>query len=362
MDNKYHALVEFASYLLKDGTKNTLADYPVPVLTIGGEMDGLTRMSRIAHEFANFNLIKQSKGEEVAVSTKPVVVLEGINHSDFCTDFNVTDDIQPAEVGPAAAQKRIAEVSSAFLNLVVTGKDSASYGVLKTAVDRTAAFFAPWFALEKVPVCALAQQQSVKLADEDAKRVSVSVNTAKDSASFQQAHPTITPVKGSGGSSSVATVAFATIAPNDNDRSTVPQAPRYVSCKLFNELAVAQSLGIKSIPRNATCAELNQANFDLAVQTYQQSWPQTVQRYRARGKQLVFGPDQIVSNEKAFYSASVAYTAKDKSTWQVVSPSLWQGLNAKPDYLAGARYCSVVPPLRFVEWMQTDSLKDNPAV
>lgn len=46
--SKYKGILLFASYLTRD---MPLATYPLPVLTISGDLDGQTRITRIADEF-----------------------------------------------------------------------------------------------------------------------------------------------------------------------------------------------------------------------------------------------------------------------------------------------------------------------
>ncbi len=49
-------------------------NYPVPTLTLGGELDGLTRVTRIAESFY------QCEKQQIGIQQFPVIVLPGVSH------------------------------------------------------------------------------------------------------------------------------------------------------------------------------------------------------------------------------------------------------------------------------------------
>jgi hypothetical protein len=68
-----HAQVLIGASLLRATYNLTTGAFPVPVLTLGGEKDGLQRVSRMAEGFA------MAKGR-AELGRCPVVVLRGMNH------------------------------------------------------------------------------------------------------------------------------------------------------------------------------------------------------------------------------------------------------------------------------------------
>jgi Alpha/beta hydrolase family len=61
--------------------------FPVPILTVNGELDGLHRISRVAESF--FNMFDRKSGiNPTSVSFTPVVVIKGQNHLQFADGTN----------------------------------------------------------------------------------------------------------------------------------------------------------------------------------------------------------------------------------------------------------------------------------
>ncbi len=55
----YAALVLYGSYLLANSSvPNPLLQYPVPILTVAGELDGVTRITRMATEYTHYQEVR----------------------------------------------------------------------------------------------------------------------------------------------------------------------------------------------------------------------------------------------------------------------------------------------------------------
>jgi len=111
--------------------RDNMMDYNVPTLSLNAELDGLWRITRAAESFYH-----QPKH-------LPVVALMGQNHHQFASGpppRNVRDNDLEADVSEAVAHDEIAKVSSDFIASSM-GKSNGS--VLKSAVEKSATFFAP---------------------------------------------------------------------------------------------------------------------------------------------------------------------------------------------------------------------------
>ena len=60
-----------------------LQDYPLPVLTLAAELDGITRITRVAEEYAK--LKQELKTSFLALYKTPVILIEGGNHAQFAS-------------------------------------------------------------------------------------------------------------------------------------------------------------------------------------------------------------------------------------------------------------------------------------
>ena len=57
--------------------------YLVPTMAIGGELDGLNRVSRMMEEY--YHRIAIAPDRQVAIATFPVIVVKGMNHYEFAS-------------------------------------------------------------------------------------------------------------------------------------------------------------------------------------------------------------------------------------------------------------------------------------
>lgn len=117
--------------------------YPVSTLTIGGELDGLVHISRIAESY--WNSILQDPDFTNATTNFPVVVLEGVTHSQFSSGypplFVREYDLNP-EITNAQAHKLIAQVVASFLAVQVE-EDQPSLNYLSRLVKNTGILVQP---------------------------------------------------------------------------------------------------------------------------------------------------------------------------------------------------------------------------
>lgn len=118
-------------------------NYPVPSLTIGGELDGLCRVTRIAE--ALYTQVIFSENPADAVKTMAVTIVEKMNHMQFASGtpptFVADHDIQP-EITEEEAHNKVVYDFSQFLNGLVTG-DAKSWSSLSSRVDETITFAKP---------------------------------------------------------------------------------------------------------------------------------------------------------------------------------------------------------------------------
>ena len=68
-----------------------MADYKIPVLTLGAELDGgMGRPGYLYHSIVSSDTWAKDNGgvnSQTHVMQKPVVILPGADHSDFCPGF-----------------------------------------------------------------------------------------------------------------------------------------------------------------------------------------------------------------------------------------------------------------------------------
>jgi hypothetical protein len=133
-----------------------------------------------------------ASGWEQALKVKPVQILEGLDHSDFCPGFFVTATKDcKSEVSQEVALANIGEVASAFLHLnspTLEGTKAVAMATMKKRLNFTQAMCEPYLAAFQLdgkevatpptgvpagPWCAVAQHKVAGLSASDANKLKV---------------------------------------------------------------------------------------------------------------------------------------------------------------------------------------------
>ncbi|KAH9500536.1 hypothetical protein Btru_072215 [Bulinus truncatus] len=132
--SKLKAIVLLGSYLPKD---TSLKDYPVPVMTLSGELDGQARITRIAVEYEKLLEIIKTPG---AAYRTPVINMPGVSHAQFGSGPmppTVTKYDLPPEVTEDQAHQLIGQHVSNFLTVTFNGPTPAAVQAAKTSITHS---------------------------------------------------------------------------------------------------------------------------------------------------------------------------------------------------------------------------------
>ena len=165
--------------------------YSIPVLHLAGKVDGGgARPGKLVYYHSWSKVFGAVYGQEIELQTKPVHVLPGMDHSDFCPGFFVTaiKDI-PSEVTQSAAMFTIGQSVSAFLHLNLPTDDLQSDA--KATMSRRLQFTLSLLELGLTVLvmvqgswCGLAQKQFGGLSSQDAGLLQVEVGAVSVSVFF----------------------------------------------------------------------------------------------------------------------------------------------------------------------------------
>jgi len=122
--------------------------YPVPTLTVGAELDGLCRVTRIAEAY--YTQLIDPYNVDIDSNNKkfPVTIISGASHMQFASgippDFVYEHDLAP-EISYDEAHELIAQDMSDYMSsLIIDAKDSEeSMTRLQTRLKKTATFVNP---------------------------------------------------------------------------------------------------------------------------------------------------------------------------------------------------------------------------
>ncbi|KAK6191736.1 hypothetical protein SNE40_003342 [Patella caerulea] len=354
--NPVKGILLFGSYLTKG---NKLSDYPVPVLTISGDLDGLTRVTRIAESFEE--LKANAAKSQNAIYRTPVIVLNGVNHGQFSSGTmpsNVLEyDLTP-EVDAATAYTMMAVNIDNFLVTVLGAPSTATSKAragLKQAFKNAGVFFEPLHNMKNLDDNWTMEAQYI-ISGFTSQRSTLKISNLEETEiSFIASQPE---AKSLASTEQIKTYTHLSNPSNIMDVSTVKSSPDSIDSKMKSSDAVAAALP-KTIkaptgPIKKTCMDINKAAWNQAMKSSSQV---AVRRYQSRrGRAMLFAPD--VSYGTGFqWVASGLKWEETATSVTVASAALLTKVDASPAAFAGMHYCKLLSPYRAMEWIYVDSLR-----
>jgi hypothetical protein len=374
---EYAGLLEFGGYVDLTGAAS-VANFSIPVLHMAGEVDGGgARVSSYAGLYAQSKAYAEShtslaQGWEAALTVKPVHILEGLDHSDFCPGFFVTKTKDcKSEVTQDAALATIGEVASAFLHLNTPTSDKTKANAMATMKKRlsfTQEMAEPFliaFQLEGRPVasapkgvpagpwCNVAQKTIVGLNAADAGKLKTKpcklITTGLHQ--FQHQHTNYS-LEADG---SLSNTCFSAIEPSVHSISGSQFSAASVDCKMIDATRVAEQLKVPTNTR-VDCGAVNR----LAVEVAKKLLPsKSLKRFEEKGRGVCFMPDShVFSNIGPLWLKSSLKLEETKECLQVTSSGLLSDI--KSYVFPGNHYCKLLSPAAAMDWMMTDSHKPFP--
>lgn len=379
------------------------ASFRFPTLSIGGELDGLTRVSRLAEAFwwqqtrqVNFPALQ---------AAFPVIVIPGMNHGQWAVfdgpapNEVATYDLE-AEITSAQALAAGAAALANYVSAVVGGSATAAAAVAKSQAA-SATFLAPLLnaqlfesSYNLLPPCYDAPPspscQVGSAFSEWAQHIMT--NSAESGAEGSDApfpyhavvvdamHPVadLHPIHLSNITNQCAaptaacTLLASTVTENtydpifsELDVALYPTSPHEVKVKLTSRQNGMLHAGVA--PQNAEfnvtdsaslCAVINNATFFSALAD---AAPATAARYLRRGLPLRFGPDNIGFAGPQFTDGTLQFGLVNDTEGTFVwvnSTSLPTPIPYFVKLAEGFHYCLLMSPSRAMEWIYVDGLRD----
>uniref|UniRef100_A0A2C9L2H0 Alpha/beta hydrolase fold-5 domain-containing protein n=1 Tax=Biomphalaria glabrata TaxID=6526 RepID=A0A2C9L2H0_BIOGL len=351
------AVVLLGSYLSRE---TSFKDYPLPVLTLSGELDGQARITRIAVEYKKLQDIIKSPD---AVFRYPVINIPKINHAQFASGVMppaVTKyDLTP-EVTEDVAHVLIGKQVSNFLTVTFDGPSAmdvleAKEAIVDSFVDSGKRFEPLLFvnSMDEVPIL-LTSPWSVLcqevMAGQLAPKIKVDNLVAPTETIFVVSFPSIAR---NSTDLVVKTKSFIQYDSNPLDISTTPESPQEVDvkCKSYEAIQSALNVSASLTAANTTCRDLNELALNIA---YLNSRSEAQQRYKSKGRPLTFQDD--VTYKSGFeWAENPLKLVEDDSGLHVQSVALRVSLHSP--VFPGDFYCKVISPYRAMEWINVDSLR-----
>ncbi|GMH59636.1 hypothetical protein TL16_g02868 [Triparma laevis f. inornata] len=380
-----NGLFMWGSYIDSTG-EFSLPTYPAPFALIGAELDGgLARPGKMANWLDQFNKLKKETNEKVEdlQKAKAVVIIPGIDHSDFCPGFEVPGDIIPSEVNSNEALKRISKVTGTWLLKLWSKSTHLENKFLARVYDENMDFLRPYFAALDLevqfhamhytgtggtysPVCEKAQMILAGLSAEDAARVTISrgcdstnfedtrscayLNSTDD---LEHSRSQYAPSPSDPSNLLVNVSGHANYYRDFKNTGSITAASQ-IACKMLTGARIAEQLNIEydaTTSRN-TCKEVNEYFYEQALQSIEGT--EVYNRYLQSGKKICFKDDF-----DAYFSAGPAWIKEsleikeDDDCLSVASVKIDTALDS--NLFPGVHYCKLLSPARVLDWVMTDS-------
>ncbi|KAK7479111.1 hypothetical protein BaRGS_00029629 [Batillaria attramentaria] len=305
-----------------------LDQFPLPVMTLSGDLDGLVRLTHVMDKFQE--LSKTMAADADALYRTPVLLVKGVNHGHFASGdmpSTVRQNDLTADVTEVTAHALIAPVVNSFLA-----------PLLETRADDMNPEMTSDWSIRAQTLVAGVDDRSVKVDDH--------VMSGDD---FTNSQPTIVT------SSRLVTVSAVTQVVYDNNflsQSTAPVSPHELQVKMVSRSAVWHALNASEpmpLPLQS-CKELNQASLNEALSRASDA---AVHRYTSRGIPIILHSDHVTTTTSGWEATKLEFSLSSANV--TVTSSVYR--TSGETTTSSVVFCKLLSPFRAMEWIYVDSLR-----
>ncbi|XP_033727396.1 uncharacterized protein LOC117316744 [Pecten maximus] len=348
----------FASYLSRNDDPTS---YPVPVLTLSGDLDGLVRLTRIEESYQT--LVAYVQRNKSAMYTTPVITMEGVNHGQFASGTMPSEvlayDLEP-EVTNATAYSLIAKYTNAFMAANIQTADSSVIAdgrkTLLEGYTKTGYIMAPLTNMKSVSTNPLhvsrwtSEAQSVLIGLRDTSNVRI-INKVVSENQLPRSVPDMTYKDGL---LTITTYTQVSMQLNPLDVSTFYMSPAQLQAEMKSRDAVKVFLPNETyMENNESCNSINQAALQYALG---QSSALAVSRFGKKGRPVIAEQDVVTPSAQTWLLQELLYD-DDVDGVHVTSESFHVPYKSSQASTSGLYYCKLLAPYRAMEWIYVDGLR-----
>lgn len=359
--------------------------FPVPTLVLGGELDGVCRVSRIMEEYVH--RIHDVENRTEAIRSFPVAVIRGMTHMQFSSgtpsDAVTKYDLKP-EITDAEARLNVSLLTARFVETRLG--NSSSLSVLEAAVQQTGQFLQPLIQAytwegsylfrppcneaPPTPSCQVGCTWTQKAMTIMAELKQVQIN---DTDAFHPAseifpaihHPKISsrpcPTPDASCTVSLTSVSQNIYYKDASDSGLVPNAACEIRAKLKSRQSVMMAAGFKNVDFNTSdagsrCKAINQLAYSWALN---RSDVTTRSRFDRFGTPMVMGEDKgCFHNGGLWIYMPMEYKLpRDSGKLEISSIQLKTDVKYPIGMFQGMHFCKLLSPAKAMEWIYVDGLR-----
>ena len=383
LPEKVSGLILLGSFLKRSYQSTS---FPIPTLTVGAELDGVCRLTRIMEAFVHTPSL-QTGGMSM------VAVVEGMTHLQFASgppsafieeydlkpersDFEVLNSTSHIISNYMTWNLLKSKNSMDALNDVARTTESLLDPLIKAySLEGSYKFKPPCYENTPTAACQVGSQWTVMAMKALA---SLQKGYLADTDSFHPAdevfptyhHPKI--ISGQCSSPSSCIVNITSVTDNiyykdSQDSGLVPNSACEMRAKLKSRQSILISAGFKNVSLNVSdggswCKRLNQLAYNLTLQNLTSSRARA--RFEKFGSPVEMGDDLgCLHNGGLWIYLPMEYKWKEvrdgTSVLVLSSVQLTTDVDYPIDIFAGMHYCKLLSPARVAEWVYVDGLRDK---
>lgn len=327
---------------------DNLSQYPKPVLSLSGGLDGQLKLASVANLAGEIHRIEPEMGEFNTYAVKPVIIIPGMNHAQFSHGIpNKERGDLDADVSIEQARSQTAEFIASFLTVHIKGEAGTrqlAFENLSNGVKETHGLYkAFWQAIENQEMQAKFWQIQIaglqELTDEN---VIVIKHDYLDNFVYSKPWIDIKMKR-----------IFVQVYLSSADKFGIVKNI-WIKMKSYDAI---QSIFQKSEnqSKNVSAADINADTFHHALSLT----PEVSRRkFYERGKKLRFIKDLVVqSSGQDWIDSDVIMKPAEDGFIDVQSTVIITPVNGVPSRFAGMHYMKVLSVARCMEWIMLDSFR-----
>ena len=330
--------------------------YPIPVLTLCAELDGLTRITRVVEEYDDLTEDTMWSFFQGLYRT-PVILIEGSNHAQFASGLMppfVQNEDLTSNITDEQARSMIGNHINDFLTVTFSTIDTQTDKALEKLTEaflKSVKKLQPFLDVKYLDTdgresmwTIIAQQH---FAGEYANKTAI-YNDILKNPSFFFKEPSLTTLEYAVIAGTATHISYPSTKKNPGQSQVPMVSPSEIAMKLVSNDAIWGALDsqndtfLRSEPK--TCESLNRLALYLALFI---SSKDARDRYFDRGQPIIFEQDVM-------RTANMFWVPEPLQMWYDE-----EGLHVRSFAMVTPKlhYCKVISPYRAMEWVNVDSLR-----
>ncbi|XP_071099229.1 uncharacterized protein [Haliotis cracherodii] len=336
--------------------------FPVPIMTITGDLDGISRITSVAEAF-------RSMRDDVAFDSdliyhSPLVIMDGFNHGVFSSG-ELPGNMQTLDIRPEGSiedgQRLVTNCTALFIAHTMNAP-AAFVKVAKIqfreAYEKAVFITKPILEVKEMTQNPHGESYFVRVAQKWLSGLQGDQSTRLTVESYIVGEATEIPpsVLAEGHQSVVITFSDVLRAQTqETDDDEKPEAPVEIAARMLSPQRIKKELGDTNITKLYTCRDLNYGSYLTA---YNKASETARRRFDNSHKGIIFHTDMLVQSDLAWKLTQLLVEVKEHELHVTAISYMTPNLDTLGER-AGLYYCKILPPDRAIEWIYVDSLRLN---